>query len=112
MSQKIIAEIIRYGCIADWNITIEDVEERYKNAITNYGQDKADEGLSNTLKQVKSQAKEVDKRFWQSVKGEVFSKSGCCPSAIRDLKNMIKDKEISIEGFNNEQTIKERLEMI
>lgn len=107
---KLIDQIVKTAITAELTgITKEIVIERYNNILENYGIEKADSALQNTLKQFKERAKEKDKTFWQAVKNEVFEKQKFCPCAIRDLKSMIKSGEIDITGYTEEQEIKRRL---
>lgn len=109
--EKIFNNVLKNSKIADIDITIEDLKERYNNILNSFGEEKALEALKNTDKQIKIKASEKDKMFWLSVKNDVFQKYKTCPCAIRDLKNMIKSFEIDITGFNKEHKIKELLGM-
>lgn len=107
---KLIDQIVETAITAELQgITREEVINRYNGILENFGLEKAESALKNTLKQFKERAKEKEKVFWQQVRGEVFEKQKCCPCAIRDLKSLIKSGEIDITGYAEEQEIKQRL---
>lgn len=109
---KLVSDIIKTAYIAGFSdITEQEVTERYNNVLEEHGEEKADQVLKYTLKQFKSKAKEKEKIFWLLVKNETFDRYKSTPTAIRDLKNMIKLGEIDITDYTNEQEIRERLGM-
>lgn len=106
---KLMNEIIINAKIIDMNITIEELTEKYNNILNTYGEEKALQALQNTYKNFKEKAKEIEKIFWNGVRGEIFKNKGCVPTSNRDLKNMIKNNEINIAGLTQEIKIKEFL---
>lgn len=114
---KLVDQIVKTAITAELKgITKEEVINRYNEVLEEYGVEKADSALENTLKQFKNRIKTIkekkkveDKKFWQEVKTETFNKKGFCPCVIRDLKSMIKSGEIDITGYTKEQEIKQRL---
>jgi hypothetical protein len=114
---KLVDQIVKTAITAELTgITKEEVINRYNKVLEEYGIEKADSALENTLNQFNNRIKTIkekkrmeDKKFWQEVKNETFNKKGFCPCAIRDLKNSIKSGEIDITGFEKEQEIKQRL---
>lgn len=114
---KLVDQIVKTAITAELTgITKEEVINRYNKVLEEYGIEKADSALENTLKQFKDRIKTIkekkrmeDKKFWQEVKTETFNKLHFCPCAIRDLKNSIKSGEINITGFEKEQEIKQKL---
>lgn len=114
---KLVDQIVKTAITAELTgITKEEVINRYNKVLEEYGIEKADSALENTLKQFKDRIKTIkekkrieDKKFWQEVKIETFTKLHSCPCAIRDLKSMIQAGEIDITGFEKEQEIKQKL---
>jgi hypothetical protein len=110
---KLITETIINAKIIEMNITIEELTEKYNNIFNTYGEEKASQALQNTYKSIKEKTKEIDKKFWNSVRYEIFNKfKGSIPCSNRDLKSMIKNNEINIKGLSQETKIKELLNKI
>lgn len=107
---KLIEDIINTAIAAELKgITREEIARRYNEVLEKHGAEKAESALKYTLKQFKEKANKKEKEFWSSVKNEVFEKKKCTPTAINELKKMIKSGEIDITGFSKEHEIKQKL---
>ena len=71
-----------------------------------YGEEKAFRALENTYNTMKKEVKEKEKSFWNSIRYEILKRNGSVPCSNRDLKSMIKNKEIDIAGLTQETKIK------
>lgn len=109
---KLINETIINAKIIEMDITIEEITEKYNNILKTYGAEKALQALQNTHKSIKEKAKEIDNKFWNSVRYEILEKfKGGVPCSNRVLKSMIKNSEICITGLTQETKIKELLSL-
>ncbi len=110
---KLIDSIVKEATRAGWKeITREEVINRYNDYLKQRGAEKAESALKYTLKQFKKIANKMEKKFWQSVKNEVFNKIHCCPCSLNELKRMIRAGEIDITGYTKEHEIKQKLNII
>ena len=109
--EKKMNEVVTLAERIEYTISLEDVQEKYNNTIASHGQNEALNALNETVKTFKTKVKKSDNEKWNMIKNELFSKKGSSPTAIRDLKSMIRDGEIDVNIFNNCEWVKKELKI-
>lgn len=106
---KKVNELVSYCKSVEFTYTQEEIIERYNQMFESNGEEAALNALEATLKNMKKKAKDKENQMWAKVKSELFKKNGFTPSAVRDLKSMIKNKEININGIESQNWVEKQL---
>lgn len=108
---KKVDELVQYCKVAEFTYTQEDIIEKFTTIVESNEEEAALNSLDATLKQMKKKAKERENVIWNKVKTEIFNKNGSVPTAIRDLKSMIKNNEININGIESQNWVEKQIEI-
>lgn len=75
------------------------LRREYSRILQNDGEEKANQLLDASLKKVKDQVKDANKKILKRLKDEYFKKHNFAPSSIRDFENGIKSAEYKVSDL-------------
>jgi hypothetical protein len=106
---KKVNELVAYCEAVEFTYTQEEIIERFNTMLESNGEEAALNALDATLKNMKKKAKDKENEMWSRVKSELFKKNGSTPASIRDLKSMIKNNEININGIESQNWVEKQI---